>query len=275
VIEGLKELAQDKRIELTGSAKYHPILPLIPDNEVKRQIYLNFETNSKFFGDAYNPTGFFPPEMCYSRHVAEIAKEMGFKWIIVDEIGYSGELGKARSDRVYRISDLDFFVFFKERRFSAGLTYDKYPTSEEFLRDIDIKGRYYLLTGTDGEIYGHHKPGQEKLLEEIWKTNAVKTATISELFDIYPLQEIVEPINSSWSTWEQEIKDNQNKYKQMREDLATEQTNMLSAATTFAKESSKTLEDSTVTFSKSLSGLFSEFDKNNTNMMAEGLRKPS
>ncbi len=157
VIEGLKELAQDKRIEFTGSAKYHPILPLIPEDEVKRQIELNMETNRKYFGDIYNPVGFFPPEMCYSRKVAEIVKSMGFKWIIIDEIGFNGKLEQVKNDRIYEVSGLDgFYVFFKEREFSAGLTYGKYPGLKEFVESIGDRkdNNYYLLSGTDGEIYG-------------------------------------------------------------------------------------------------------------------------
>ena len=40
VIQGLKELAGKGQIEITGTGKYHPILPLIPPEEAKRQIEL-------------------------------------------------------------------------------------------------------------------------------------------------------------------------------------------------------------------------------------------
>lgn len=62
VIEGLKRLAERGQIEFTGSAMYHPILPLIPGEEVERQIKLNTEVNRRYFGDAYQPLGFFPPK---------------------------------------------------------------------------------------------------------------------------------------------------------------------------------------------------------------------
>jgi len=61
VLDGIRECAERGQLELTGSAKYHPILPLIPEDEVRRQIRLNTETNSAFFGDAYRPRGFFAP----------------------------------------------------------------------------------------------------------------------------------------------------------------------------------------------------------------------
>src|SRR6266498_1278614 len=62
IIEGLKQLAGNGRIELVGSAMYHPILPLLPECEIRRQIALNQTTNQRAFGDAYQPAGFFAPE---------------------------------------------------------------------------------------------------------------------------------------------------------------------------------------------------------------------
>jgi predicted glycosyl hydrolase (DUF1957 family) len=50
IIQGLRELAQRGQIEFTGSAMYHPILPLIPGDEVARQIKLNTNVNQRYFG---------------------------------------------------------------------------------------------------------------------------------------------------------------------------------------------------------------------------------
>jgi alpha-amylase/alpha-mannosidase (GH57 family) len=207
VITGLKELAQDGQIEFTASAKYHPILPLLPDDEVIRQIELNTEINTKYFGEVYKPSGFFPPEMCYSENLAKIVKNAGFKWIIVDEIAYNSKLGQVKNNKLYQIAGLeDFYVFFKERPFSAGLTYGKYAQYSDFLRDIKkLNSNEYLLTGTDGEIYGHHRPGQENLLIDVFENNQIKTSTISELFNHYKKSEYVSPLSSSWSTWEKEM----------------------------------------------------------------------
>src|SRR4030042_42265 len=72
VIDGLRILAERGQIEFTGSAMYHPILPLIPAAEMRRQIELNMEVNRRYFGAAYAPGGFFPPEMGYSFQVAQV-----------------------------------------------------------------------------------------------------------------------------------------------------------------------------------------------------------
>jgi predicted glycosyl hydrolase (DUF1957 family) len=208
VIEGLRELAERGQIEFTGSAMYHPILPLIAEKEVIRQIELNTKTNRRYFGNVYDPKGFFPPEMCYSFDVAKIVAKLGFSWIIVDEMSFRGKIGIARDDTIYQIEGLDnFSVFFKERPYSAGLTYGRYPDAQSFLKGLGNKlhEHHYLLTGTDGEIYGHHRPGQERLLEGVFAEGTPKTCTIAELFQYFDRIEKVTPLPSSWSTWEDEM----------------------------------------------------------------------
>ena len=208
IIDGLKALAERSQIEFTGSAMYHSILPLIPAREMRRQVELNMEVNRRYFGDAYAPRGFFPPEMCYSFEVGQVLAEMGFEWVIGDEIAYDGRLGHCLPDRSYRIEGLsESYFFFKERPVSAGLTYGRFPTADSLLDYLGQRRqrREYLLTGTDGEIYGHHRPGQERLLEEVYGGDLLPTCTVSELLRLYPEVEVVSPLPSSWSTWEDEM----------------------------------------------------------------------
>jgi hypothetical protein len=208
VIQGLRELAERGQIEFTGSAMYHPILPLIPRDEVIRQIKLNNDVNQRYFGEVYKPTGFFPPEMCYSYEVAQTVAELGFQWIIVDELSFNGRIGAVKYDRLYKIQGLGhFLVFFKERPFSAGITYGAYPSAKPFLAALRdrLKKHSYLLTGTDGEVYGHHRPGQERLLSEVFAGGTPWTCTVSQLIGHFKQVDEVSPLPSSWSTWEDEM----------------------------------------------------------------------
>ena len=59
LLRAFSTLAKRGQIEFVGSAKYHAILPLIPRKEVIRQIELNNLTNKKYFGQWYNPKGFY------------------------------------------------------------------------------------------------------------------------------------------------------------------------------------------------------------------------
>ena len=210
VIDCLGELAERGQIEFTGSAKFHPILPLIPEKEVTRQVRLNEDGNRRFFEDLYQPRGFFPPEMCYSRGLAEIVKGLGYSWIIVDELSFNGKLGQVRTDTLYEIHDLKgFMVYFKERRVSAGITYGRCKDLAEFKEFIkgELQMGGYLLSGTDGEVYGHHRPGQERLLEQAFKDPDIRACRISDLEHLFPKREVVDPLPSSWSTWEDEMEE--------------------------------------------------------------------
>jgi hypothetical protein len=101
----------------------------------------------------------------------------------------------------------ELIVFFKERPFSAGITYGKYPSGKPFQEALfsRLDRDCYLLTGTDGEVYGHHRPGQERLLQDVWAQGLPQTCTISELIQLFPKREKANPLPSSWSTWEDEM----------------------------------------------------------------------
>jgi len=134
--------------------------------------------------------------MCYSRGLAEIVEGLGYRWIIVDELSFNGRLGQVRTDTLYEIRELKgFMVFFKERRVSAGITYGRCKDLAEFKEFIkgELQRGGYLLSGTDGEVYGHHRPGQERLLEQAFEDLSIKTCRISDLEQLFPKREVGDP----------------------------------------------------------------------------------
>jgi hypothetical protein len=207
VLAGLRTLAERGQIEFTGSAKFHPILPLLPDAEITRQIELNEQANRAAFGEAYRPRGFFCPEMCYSRRVAEVAIRLGYRWLIIDEICYDGRLGQARPDTWYTLAGHpEIGIAFKERAVSAAITYGQAETLAAFRRLVGDRARgNVVLTGTDGEVYGHHRRGQEGLLAEAFDDPEVEAARISDLPEMLSRRAEIDPLSGSWSTWEDEM----------------------------------------------------------------------
>ena len=208
VLDGIRECAERGQLELTGSAKYHPILPLIPEDEVRRQIRLNTETNSAFFGDAYRPRGFFAPEMCLNRPVLEIIRDMGFEWVLLDEIARDGTIGRSVDHVCYELEGCPgFHLFFRERTHSHALSSRQYTSGAQFQRAIEplLGDDGYLLSGTDGEHYGHHTKGQEAILSVAYKAGTPPTCTVSDLLDRFPERRPVNPLDSSWSTWPDEM----------------------------------------------------------------------
>ena len=82
----IKDLVKQKKIEIVGSGKFHPILPLIPKEEAERQIHLNEDVNRREFGKYWKKCGFFPPEMAISPAIIELVKNLGYEWIIISGI---------------------------------------------------------------------------------------------------------------------------------------------------------------------------------------------
>ena len=206
VISGLREVAERGQIEFTGSAKYHPILPLIPANEVRRQIELNTETNRALFGKCYAPVGFFPPEMAINLDVVALLVELGFRWVALDEV-VSAE--KADGSTWGTIAPFDLTAILRNRRMSDYLSFvapadNPQDFFSEFGKTEDSKA--LLITSFDGENLGHHRPGTDHLWEKIVTDPSVKTLTYSQLLDLPGPARAITLRPSSWSTRDEDLK---------------------------------------------------------------------
>lgn len=210
LIDSLRKLGQGGRIEFTSSAKYHAFLPFLEEKEIVRQIKINDETNKFFLGKAYDPQGFFPPEMAYKEELANIISDLGFKWLILDEIARGKGVGNVDYNKIYQIEDTNLKVFFRERRLSNLIMSAVVRSRETLLEAMkkDLKTNRYIITAMDGETFGHHRPGLEKLLFEIFETPEFDLVKISEIPNYYQKIEMVKPIKSTWASSEEDIKKN-------------------------------------------------------------------
>lgn len=201
VIRDLKDLALKGQIEFTGSAKYHPLLPKLPESEAIHQIKLNDETNRKYFGKAWQPKGFFPPEMGFSKEVAKIASDLGFEWIIADEFSYPRELGAVDYSKIHQIRGLPLKIYFRERATSFKILSAQLGTGKLLLEDLGsrIKENKYLLTAMDGETFGHHRLGLEQLLFDLYRSPQIQAEKISDLPKFFTEVSTIDPEPSTWA----------------------------------------------------------------------------
>lgn len=211
VIDLVRQLLKAGRIELTGSAKYHPLLPRLPDDEIIRQINLNTETHRKYFGDLYRPRGFFPPEMGISEHVARVIAQLGFEWVIVDELSFSRRLGTINYGEIYALKNApQFKIYFRERRMSYKILSGQLGTGNLLIDSLGdrLTKNEYLLTAMDGETFGHHRPGMEHLLFEIYESKSLETVMISDLPKHFPATEETDLLPSTWALMEKDLERN-------------------------------------------------------------------
>ncbi|OGC52007.1 hypothetical protein A2982_00100 [candidate division WWE3 bacterium RIFCSPLOWO2_01_FULL_39_13] len=213
VIEDIKALVEMKRLELTSSAKYHAFLPLLPESEVRRQIELNDETNSRYFGKAYRPKGFFSPEMAYNPKIASIVNNLCYKWILADEVALTAQDKTIDYSTIYKISGMNLQVYFREKR-PSNLIMGALIRSAESLKHTmeDVFNRLgYVITAMDGETFGHHRPGLENTLFSIMHSEDFQNVFVSDLSLYYKKTKEVKPLDSTWASSVEDVR-NGNSY---------------------------------------------------------------
>lgn len=210
LIDILRNLGKENRIEFTSSTKYHALLPFLNEDEIVRQIKMNDETNKFFLGDFYKPQGFFPPEMAYSENLPAIISSLGFEWIILDEIAFDGYVGRVDYKKIYKIAGSNLKVFFRERRLSNLIMSAVVRSRESLLEAMvqDLKSGRYVLTAMDGETFGHHRPGLEKMLFDIFSAPEFELIKISDIPLYYGETEEILPIKSTWASSRKDIEEN-------------------------------------------------------------------
>lgn len=79
------QLHKKGSIELLSSGFYHPILPLIPLDDMEAQIDLNQAMLEKM---GVRAAGFWPPELAWTSSLVPILAEREFRWSLIDETTY-------------------------------------------------------------------------------------------------------------------------------------------------------------------------------------------
>ncbi len=206
-LTGLKKLVERKQFDLLGSSCYHAILPLIPKEEILRQIDLNEKVHRKIIGDAlYQPQGFWLPEMAYEYRVITPLVEKFYSWTILSSVACSN--GELPDNYIPEVED-NFATFFRNDLLSNLISFSQ-PTVEEFYSELKgLKNPenedYYVILALDGETFGHHVKGLiedflEPLYNKIETDQHVQLVTISQLQTIFTEKKKISPLPSSWST---------------------------------------------------------------------------
>jgi len=205
ILNRLSVLARQKRIEITGTAAYHPILPLVDRHEVVRQIRENEAILAKYLDAPWARKGFFLPEMAYSPLIAKMVKKLGYRWLILDEIAQDGRLRKDFSGAIShdRQSGLDLILrsrvlsnTFVPKEIAARLD-EKKPDEPETV----------LITGTDAELYGLRYLDQSRIMEKLCARPDLKTSLISAYLDrVGVSRSVCAPGPHSWQTTEKEYR---------------------------------------------------------------------
>jgi len=194
----------NNQIELMGSAFYHPILPLISDEDMQYQIQKQTNTISGLFN--LKPKIFFPPELAISHNVVEQAEKNNFDIIISpsnsNNLTYGG---------IYEIDEeKNIFILKRDKEISNKIAFD------EFKRDITqtvgaIRKEYSqfnlpIVLAMDLETFGEHHGDYYNFFFNLTKN--LQSMFVSSMVEDYNISTKVNLFTpSSWSTSNQDLKD--------------------------------------------------------------------
>lgn len=202
IIKDLKSLILRGRVELTGSAAFHPLLALLPEKEIIRQIKINEEILKKYFGKKFKPQGFFIPEAAYGVKVAKIIKKLNYRWIMLDEISANIKQNNLDFSNLYIDKNSGLKILFRQRENSK-----KYAPKVIFKLIEEFKNQT-VITATDAELYGLRHNDFSSTFEKLLKRPEIKTLTVNQYLSGLKKIKKITLRASSWESTEQQLKNN-------------------------------------------------------------------
>lgn len=221
-ISQVKELVDMERVELIGSAAYHPLLTKMSPDTVEKQVILDeyglgyyFGRRTGFEGEkavmVRDLRGFFPPELAVSSDLLGVIGGLDYEWVLVDETAIPLNNGHDRSGGrygVYTLPDLQIKIVSRNRDLSNCLAFSRESSLDNFIEGLYLDGNSSLVA-LDGEFFGHHyKEGifmLDSLLDEL-RQREIGVVTASEYVDsIEDSVELESVVESSWGASDQDI----------------------------------------------------------------------
>ena len=75
------------RLDLVGFGYFHPLMGLIDELEIEKQIEMHRQSITTFFNGSYSK-GIFPPENAFSNKMIPALVNKGLEWILVDNVHF-------------------------------------------------------------------------------------------------------------------------------------------------------------------------------------------
>ena len=246
ILETLSLLHKRGQIELAGTGFCHPILTLLPKDEVVRQIELEEEVLRRLVsgfsvipaslaesrranaGIQRNDTGspgqarghckslgspsadgsprylrgFFSPEMAISNDLIATLSELGYEWIMADEVAALGR------PHFLSVDDCRTKVVIRDRGASLAIAFGYVQTLPAFTNLVDNYSRFadHLVLAMDGETFGHHWPKSLDFIASLASSKEFEFMTISEIVEVWRSEVRLPSIQeSTWGTSDDDL----------------------------------------------------------------------
>jgi predicted glycosyl hydrolase (DUF1957 family) len=213
VVFNFRKAVEQKKIELLGSAAYHPIMPLIPKNLQMVEMIADTQLKRALWGIEKNCQGIFLPEMAFSQNILANLKDCDYQWTVLDDEVFKVEYNnRVPYDRIVSLGG--FKIFLRSNLWSNKIAHGELKSFYDMAAKMEIEfpkwtGNQpaYLILALDAETFGHHRKGLiENFLEpmiNIWgKAGAGIITPLEEIANYFPSWDLIRIANTSWSSSE-------------------------------------------------------------------------
>jgi alpha-amylase/alpha-mannosidase (GH57 family) len=207
------------RAKFTGCGYFHPIFPLIPDEDRRRQIEMHIRIFEDTFGE--KPSGFWLPELAFSPKIIPTLAKLGIKWTVVDgpHILNANRDGN-RYELLYRPHYVEYdgqkiIVIPRDRDISNAQQSGYNPVwlrsqieqrvqphnSGDFLLTVATDGEngWFRHSGENAGFWGWFFEPLAHLLEKDPDFKFIELTTIDDYLDEHPPQDTVAVEDGSWN----------------------------------------------------------------------------
>jgi len=206
------------KMHLVNTAAYHPILPLVPEYYIKRQLEKNLKGYQKYFEiNPNNIKGIFPPEMAFSERILKPIREISSnQWLIVDDTTFCIHYRHTPPyDKIIKRNGV--YIFLMSHLWHKAIAFGEIEEGRRFLDALKIGFKNwvndnpaYLILWMDWETFGHHdrktNPPQNRIknflkpfFKEIAESDCFELTLPDKLIELFPEINIFVP-DGSWST---------------------------------------------------------------------------
>ncbi len=195
LLDTISKLALQGQIEFVDTPAYQAFLPMLSAKEIERQILVNRKINQIYFKN-YEPLGFLPTAMAYDKKSFDVIKNLGYRYILLDETAISEPIDHSC---IYRNGGLDIFI--RDRASSFYILTAQMEKKEDLISSFTnkIKNGEFLYTGEDGETFGHQRIGYIKMFEYLYNQKSLNYILFKDLIGNIKKRVDIEPRESTWT----------------------------------------------------------------------------
>lgn len=175
--ELIDRLARDGKIEFLNSARYHPLIPLIPKEVLMRQIQTDYKT-----------PGFFPSELAIDEKTLDF---LPYTYVLIDETSLNQYFPLVKYKNKY--------LLVNKRNVCELLRGYQGQLKAQLVTNLLSEG--LNVTVSDAEVFGHHYTERLQVLADLLDLPDIKFLTASQAIAQFGSQ-APEVVSIKPSTWQ-------------------------------------------------------------------------